>query len=308
MSDPTSPSSLPVSAHGPGEHGHAGVAEAGHDDPMSHVPPGSIWPLLVTIGLMFVPFGVLSVLGVMTGSHWGIGGLNLEHAWVGKLLIGIGAVIFLYCLMGWCNQIIREKRIAHDVVAQQKDLQMFILLFLCGEATAFGAIFGFFYTRRIQDALFGPVISPDFHFGGPTVTYATFMLLFSSVTCEFAHHALVRHKIGLAKLFFVFTILLGIAFLGYQGLEWGELIQRGFTPVSIPSGSSASFAAIFFTGTGFHGLHVSIGLVMLFMVLFRLEAGHFRGRRHFAAVAASWYWHFVDIVWVLLFITVYVVS
>lgn len=280
----------------------------GHDDPMSHVPPGSIWPLLVTLGLMCVPFGVLSVLGVMKNSHWGIGKLTLASPLVGELLITAGGLVFLYCLMAWCNQIIKEKVISHDVIAQQKDLQMFVLLFLCGEATAFGAIFGYFYHRRIMDPGFGPIISPHFHFGGPSVAYATFLLLFSSVTCEFAHHALTRHKIGLAKLFFVFTILLGMAFLGMQGLEWGELIQRGFTPVSIPSGSSASFAAIFFTGTGFHGLHVSIGLVMLFMVLLRLEVGHFRGKRHFAAVAASWYWHFVDIVWVLLFITVYVVS
>jgi cytochrome c oxidase subunit 3 len=149
---------------------------------------------------------------------------------------------------------------------------------------------------------------PGFHFGGPTVAYATFILLFSSVTCEFAHHFLQHHKVGMAKLMFVFTIILGIAFLGFQGYEWGDLIQRGFTPLAIDHGGSSSFAAIFYTGTGFHGLHVSIGLVMLFMVLMRLEAGHFAGKRHFAAVAASWYWHFVDIVWVLLFITVYVVG
>jgi cytochrome c oxidase subunit 3 len=278
-------------------------------DPNTHVPPGSLWPLLVTGGLMLVPFGVLSVLGVMKGSGWGLSStLNLANPWIGKGLLAIGGLVFIYTLMGWCNQIIREKAISHNLIGQQKDLQMFVLLFLCGEATAFGAIFGFFYHRRIFDDAFGPIHSPEFHFGGPTVAYATFILLFSSVTCEFAHHALSRHKIGMAKLFFVFTILLGIAFLGFQGYEWGELIQRGFTPISIPQGGPAAFSAIFYTGTGFHGLHVSIGLVMLFMVLFRLEVGHFRGTRHFAAVAASWYWHFVDIVWVILFITVYVVG
>ncbi len=288
---------------------HPSPAHAeGHEDPMSHVPPGSLWPLLVTGGLTLVPFGVLSVLGAMKGSHWGVGPVNLANPLVGKILIAVGGLVFVYCLMGWCNQIIREKRISHNLIGQQKDLQMFVLLFLCGEFTAFSAIFGFFYHRRVMDEGFGPIHSPDFHFGGPTVAYATFILLFSSVTCEFAHHALTQAKIGLAKLFFVFTILLGIAFLGFQGYEWGELLQRGFTPVSIPEGSSASFAAIFYTGTGFHGLHVSIGLVMLFMVLLRLEVGHFRGKRHFAAVAASWYWHFVDIVWVLLFITIYVVG
>jgi cytochrome c oxidase subunit 3 len=274
-------------------------------DVMGHVPPGSLWPLLVTGGLALVPFGVLSVIGALDTTS-----VTLANPMLGKALIAVGGLIFIYCLMGWCNQIIREKLISHNLIGQQKDLQMFVLLFLCGEATAFGAIFGFFYHRKIMDPSFGPVHSPEFHFGGPTVAYATFILLFSSVTCEFAHHALTRHKIGVAKLFFIFTILLGMAFLGMQGLEWGELLQRGFFPHAMPEGTAgpASFSAIFYTGTGFHGLHVSIGLVMLFMVLFRLEVGHFRGKRHFAAVAASWYWHFVDIVWVALFITVYVVG
>ena len=300
MSDNLAPNHLPTASEHP--------PQAGHEDPMSHVPPGSIWPLLVTLGLMFVPFGVLSVIGNMKNAGWGVGKLSLANPLVGKTLIFGGGLFFVYSLMAWANQIIREKRISHDVLAQQKDLQMFVLLFLCGEATAFGAIFGYFYTRRIVDATFGPIHSPEFTFGGPTVAYATFMLLFSSVTCEFAHHALTRHKVGLAKLFFVFTLMLGVAFLGFQGYEWGELLQRGFTSNAIPSGGPAAFAGIFYTATGFHGLHVSIGLVMLFLVLFRLEVGHFAGKRHFAAVAASWYWHFVDIVWVLLFITVYVVG
>ncbi|MBA2480890.1 MAG: heme-copper oxidase subunit III [Planctomycetes bacterium] len=284
--------------------GHA----AGHEDPMSHVPPGSIWPLILTLGLMLVPFGALSVLGAMKGSGWGVGPINLENPLIGKVLLGIGGLVFIFSLMAWCHQIIREKLISHDLIKQQKDLQMFVLLFLCGEFTAFSAIFGFFYHRKIMDPLFGPIHDPTFHFGGPIVAYATFILLFSSVTCEFAHHALQSHKVGLAKLLFTLTILLGVAFLGFQGFEWGELLQRGFTPISITEGSASSFAAIFYTGTGFHGLHVSIGLVMLFMVLFRLEVGHFRGKRHFSVVAASWYWHFVDIVWVLLFITIYVVG
>ena len=282
---------------------------APHVDPMSHVPPPSLWPLLVTAGLTLVPFGVLSVIGGMEDTAWGIGSvLNLKNPVIGKLLLTVGGLTFIFCLMGWCHQIIREKAISHDVIKQQKDLQMFVLLFLSGEFAAFGAVFGYFYHRRIQDATFGPMHVDGFHFGGPTVAYATFILLFSSVTCEFAHHFLQHHKIGLAKLLFIFTIILGVAFLGFQGYEWGDLIQRGFTPLAIDHGSSASFAAIFYTGTGFHGLHVSIGLVMLFMVLMRLEAGNFAGKRHFAAVAASWYWHFVDIVWVLLFITVYVVG
>lgn len=279
-----------------------GPTVAAHDDPMSHVPPGSLWPLIVASGLLLMPFGVLSVLGVLKNSP--VGPLKDPH--VGVFILFGSGLVFLFALMGWGHQIIREKRIAHDVVQQQKDLQLFILLFLCGELAAFGAIFGFFYHRHVNDPAFGPI--PGMHFGGPLVAFATFILLSSSVTCEFAHHALVHGKILAARLLFLATIVLGAIFLGMTGFEWGELIHRGFTPQAIGEASPAVFAAIFYTSTGFHAMHVATGLIMLFMVLLRLETGHFKGKRHFAAVAASWYWHFVDIVWVILFISVYVVQ
>lgn len=282
------------------DHPHASA----HDDPMSHVPPGSIWPLVVAIGLTLVPFGTVSVLGALRGTPWG----PLSDPGVGLLMLLAGAGILGFGLMAWGHQIISEKILAHDPHQQQKDLQLFVLLFLCGELAAFGAVFAFFYHRHFQDPTFGPPHLPGFHFGGPLVAFATFLLLSSSVTCELAHHALEKGRLLTARLLFVATILLGVAFLGFQGFEWGELIQRGFTPKALGEGGAATFSAIFYTATGFHGLHVAIGLVMLFMVQLRLEVGHFRGKRTFSAVAASWYWHFVDIVWVLLFITVYVVG
>jgi cytochrome c oxidase subunit 3 len=279
------------------------AGEPAHEDPMSHVPPGSIWPLLATVCLSVVPFGVVSVLGVF--NHTPVGWLSDPD--FGKVILIGGGAGFLFFLMCWCNQVIREKTISHDVLAQQKDLQAFILLFLCGELMAFAAVFGYFYHQRIFLEGFGPVEGMEF--GGPTVAYATFILIFSSVTCEFAHHALQAQRIGMAKFLFASTIVLGVAFLGFQGYEWGVLMEKGFVPIggSLDNTPAASFASCFFVGTGFHGLHVAIGLVMLFLVLMRLEFGHFHGKRHFAVNAASWYWHFVDIVWVLLFITVYVV-
>lgn len=294
----------------PAAAGHPGPTAPGHlldehgNDPNSHIPPPSLWPLLVTVGLTMMPFGVVSILGGLPG--WG----PLGYPLFGVALLLAGTTIFVACLMGWCHQIIREKPISHNPAAQQRDLQYFVLLFLTGELMAFGAVFGYFYYRHAVDPNFGPPHGADFHFGGPLVAYATFVLLSSSITCEIAHHALQKHQVNLAKFMFVVTILLGIGFLGCMGYEWGEFIRRGFYPLhpSIADSSHSAFAAIFYTGTGFHGLHVAIGLVMLFMVLARLQAGHFAAHRHFAAVAASWYWHFVDIVWVLLFITVYVVG
>ena len=132
----------------------APAPEAHHDDPMSHVPPGSLWPFLVMIGLVIAPFGVLSVLGALKTTA--IAG-PLADERVGIALILVASLIFAYSLMGWAHQIISEKRIAHDVVQQQKDLQLFILLFLCGEAAAFGAIFGYYYHRQLHDVTFGPI-------------------------------------------------------------------------------------------------------------------------------------------------------
>ena len=277
----------------------------GHEDPMSHVPPPSLWPLLVTGGLTLLPFGVISLLGTLDKSPiWG----PFTNPTFGLVVLLLGSLIFVVCLMGWCHQVIKEKLISHDVSKQQKDLQSFILLFLTGELAAFGAVFGYFYHQAVFYDDFGPV--HGMHFATPLVAYATFILLFSSVTCEFAHHALQAHQVLKAKILFLATIVLGTIFLGMQGYEWGELIQKGFYPVggSLDGHGSSAFASLFYVGTGFHGLHVAIGLVMLFMVLMRLEFGHFTGKRHFSVVAASWYWHFVDIVWVLWFITVYVVG
>ena len=122
-----------------------------------------------------------------------------------------------------------------------------------------------------------------------------------------AHHALAHGQHLKARLLIIATILLGTIFLGFQGFEYGELIEHGFWPGLMENNSSNSYATIFFVATGFHGFHVLTGLVMLSLVYLRLELNHFTQQRHFSFIAASWYWHFVDIVWVLLFITVYVV-
>jgi len=274
----------------------------GHDDPMSHVPPPSPWPLITAAGLLVAPFGIVSLLGGLKG--WPV----IGSPGTGLVAMLGGFAIFLVGLMGWAHQIIVEKKISHDPAAQQKDLQLFILLFLVGELAAFGAVFGFIFHRNYYDESFGPPHVDGFHFGGAKAAIATFILLSSSVSCEFAHHAVEHGRLALGRALLIGTVILGAVFLGFQGFEWGEFIQRGFYPMNISEGGVSAFAAAFYTGTGFHGLHVAIGLVMLCMAWFRLEAGGFRDGRTFTLTAASWYWHFVDIVWVLLFITIYVLS
>jgi len=279
-----------------------------HEDPMSHVPPPSFWPLIAGIAL---------VLFCCAFTSWVIAyGPNVSAermTWMDELftivppslqIIG-GLVLLFFALMGWGHQIIREKRIAHDLLGQQRDLKLFIKLFLVSEFAAFAAIFAYFYIRRFFSEDFG---TPEhIHLGGPLVAFATFLLLSSSVTCEVAHHALAQGKFVKARLMMIITMLLGVVFLGLQGFEYGELMAHHFWPTMMQNDPHNSYATIFFVSTGFHGLHVLTGLVMLFLVYLRLEMSHFTKQRHFSFIAASWYWHFVDIVWVLLFITVYVV-
>lgn len=270
-----------------------------HDDPWSHVPPPSIWPFLVGLSLVLFGTGMLMSMPE-SGSFFSISGSPV-------LIAGVLGVMFT--LMGWGHQIIKEKRIAHDLDQQQTDLKFFVKLFLVSEFMAFSAVFGYFYLRTFAvDPEFFK-LPPGMPHGGALVAFATFLLLSSSVTCELAHHAVMHNQWFKARMLMLTTLVLGVIFLGFQGMEYGLLYEHGFWPTTMGAEDNpfTSYVATFFIGTAFHGLHVLTGLVMLFLVYVRMEAGHFTGKRHFAMVAASWYWHFVDIVWILLFITVYVV-
>ncbi len=291
-----------------------------HDDPWSHVPPPSIWPFLVSLSLIILPFGMLTSMGAFdwagenladpqwaekasgwdtfTASIWS--GVN---ALAPLLLLG-SLTAFFFCIMGWAHQIIKEKPLSHDSNQQQLDLKFFTKMFLISETMAFSAIFGYLY---ITNYIGGTLIKPeDIHLGGTLVAVSTILLITSSVTCEFAMMALHKGNKNAARALLLFTIVLGVIFLGCQGYEYGELIIEGFTPKAIGENKHNAFATLFYTSTGFHGFHVLTGLVMLFLVWFRMELGHFDAHRHFSAYAASLYWHFVDVIWILLFISVYV--
>lgn len=268
-----------------------------HDDPMSHVPPPSFWPLGVGIGL---------ILFCVVGTLWMHASRSPEFTLPGtSFLLAVAGLAVLVPLMGWCHQVIKEKRIAHDLDQQQSDLKLFTKLFIVSELTAFASIFAYFYIRWALDgATFQP--PENLNLGGPLVALGTMLLLSSSVTCEFAHHAAVEGKMGRARGFLAATVVLGLIFLGLQGMEYGELIGWGFTPAAIGDSAGNSFSTLFYVATGFHGFHVLTGLVMIFLVLIRMQMGHMTARRHFSMIAASWYWHFVDVVWIALVLTVYV--
>ncbi|MFP5429094.1 MAG: cytochrome c oxidase subunit 3, partial [Gammaproteobacteria bacterium] len=122
-----------------------------------------------------------------------------------------------------------------------------------------------------------------------------------SVTITIAHHALRKDHRGPLKLWLGLTIVLGLSFLALQAYEYYE----AYTHLGLTLGSGI-YGATFFMLTGFHGAHVTLGTLILIVMFCRVLRGHFNADKHFGFEAASWYWHFVDVVWVGLFIFVYV--
>jgi cytochrome c oxidase subunit 3 len=132
----------------------------------------------------------------------------------------------------------------------------------------------------------------------PTINTA--LLLTSGVTLTFAHHALrVNHR-NIAAMWLALTVVLGVTFLGVQIYEY----SHAYSDLNLKL-SSGIFGSTFFMLTGFHGFHVFVGAMMLGVVLLRLLRGHFKPDHHFAFEGAAWYWHFVDVVWIGLYILVY---
>lgn len=129
----------------------------------------------------------------------------------------------------------------------------------------------------------------------------TILLVTSSFTVTFAHHALRKNKRGPLKIWLALTILLGAVFIFFQAEEYVHAYQE----LGLTLGSGI-YGATFFMLTGFHGAHVTLGAIILTVMLVRILRGHFNADHHFGFEAASWYWHFVDVVWIGLFIFVYV--
>src|SRR5690606_10395535 len=128
----------------------------------------------------------------------------------------------------------------------------------------------------------------------------TLILLTSGATLTWAHHGLLKNKRSQLKNGLLLTVLLGAIFMGFQVYEY----MHAYSDLNLRL-TSGIYGSTFYLLTGFHGLHVTIGAIMLAVMYFRSRAGHFTPESHFAFEAAAWYWHFVDVVWLFLFVVVY---
>jgi cytochrome c oxidase subunit III len=226
-------------------------------------------------------------------------------------------------LFGWFGTVIGESE--HRLYNSKVDtsFRWSMSWFIFSEVMFFAAFFGaLFYIRNLSvpglgDAITGRILWPEYASQWPTVgpyfreqfspmgamgipLLNTIILLTSGGTLTIAHHALKAGSRGALKFWLAVTILLGFTFLGFQAYEY----QHAYTELNLKL-STGVYGSTFFMLTGFHGLHVTIGAIMLAVVLGRVFRGHFDAEHHFAFEAAAWYWHFVDVVWLLLFVLVY---
>jgi cytochrome c oxidase subunit III len=187
---------------------------------------------------------------------------------------------------------------AGDDHAFEKISRFGMSVFLCSEAMLFAGLIGTYMVLRIIQ---GDVWIPE---GKPVLpvlltSFNTLLLVLSSVTFHFSEEALKKGTKGAVSLL-VATIILGAAFVGIQYYEWSHMLHEGAW-----FDSGLHYTSCFFVLTGFHGFHVFVGVLLLTVCLFRLLMGHFTAEKHSFFGNVGLYWHFVDVVWILLWIIVY---
>lgn len=214
-------------------------------------------------------------------------------------LIGI-SLLALTCYQWW-RDISREGALQglHTSIVI-KGLRWGIILFITSEVLFFFSFFWAFFHRSLAPTVeiglkWPPTgVTPFNPFQVPLLN--TIILLSSGVTVTWAHHAIIENNHSQAVIGLIVTIILGIYFTSLQALEYWE------APFTI---SDSSYGSTFFIATGFHGIHVIIGSTFLLICLLRLISFHFSASHHFGFEAAAWYWHFVDVVWLFLYISIY---
>lgn len=261
-----------------------------------HLVRPSAWPLVTALALGLM---VLGLLFLMHDTTIKISESLSIH--FGNKLFFVGVLSVLGCMYGWWRDVINEGVVekAHTSVAKL-GFRYGMVLFIISEVFFFFAFFwAFFHSALLPGAGIEGVFPPKsitpmdpFHF--PFLM--TLILLLSGCTVTWAHHAFIENNLKEAKRGLICTVALGVIFSCLQAYEY----------LHAPFGfKDTVYASVFYMATGFHGLHVLIGTIFLFVCLLRTYRGDFTQKDHFGFEAAAWYWHFVDVVWLFLFIAVY---
>nr|YP_010925362.1 cytochrome c oxidase subunit 3 [Neoporphyra dentata]WKD83568.1 cytochrome c oxidase subunit 3 [Neoporphyra dentata]BDB33257.1 cytochrome c oxidase subunit 3 [Neoporphyra dentata] len=231
-----------------------------------------------------------------------LGGVMYMHAYNnGGYLLLSGFSLLFFTMFSWWRDVTREATFSgHHTGAVQKGLRYGVLLFIVSEVLFFFAFFwAFFHSSLAPSIDIGSMWPPKgiVVFSPWEVPFLnTIILLLSGCSVTWAHHSIVAGYKKQATISLVITIVLATIFTGFQGFEYSV---ANFTL------SDGVYGSTFYMATGFHGFHVFIGTVFLSICLFRLLKSHLTQQHHFGFEAAAWYWHFVDVVWLFLFISIY---
>ena len=278
-----------------------------------YVPPTSKWPVLgsLALGLMLIGFGMILVHG-MNG-----------------IMMALGFVALLTVMGLWFRDVIKESRGGLYDAQMDRSFRQGMAWFIFSEVMFFGAFFGaLFYVRTFalpwldgegakgvaallwpEFTASWPLMEPPGDVAGPREVLSpwqlplvnTLILVGSSITLTVAHEGLKEGMRETTRNWLLVTVLLGLSFIIIQGVEYYEAYHH--YGITLETGI---YGSTFFLLTGFHGAHVIIGATILAVMLLRILRGHFAAENHFGFEAACWYWHFVDVVWVGLFLFVYV--
>lgn len=280
------------------------------------IPAPSQWPILGSLSLFFILVGVINIL---------------HTNWYGHYLLAGGLILLIFMLQGWFSVVIHESTLGLHSKQMDRTYRWGMVWFIASEVAFFSAFFGvLFYARIISVPTLGGIVGsgethkllwPGFQsvwplltnpnptlFKGPHEVISTwgipalntFILLSSAVAVTWAHWALEKNNRQLLNLGLMITIVLGLLFVSLQAYEYHEAYSHMQLTLS-----SGIYGTTFFMLTGFHALHVTLGLIMLMVIFIRCLKGHFQPEHQFGFEAVSWYWHFVDVIWLFLFVFVY---
>ncbi|NMG75971.1 cytochrome c oxidase subunit 3 [Aromatoleum diolicum] len=272
------------------------------------VPEPSTYPIFGSLALLLFGGGAAMWLNGVAAGPW---------------LFFLGIAVLVYMLFGWFGQVVRESEGGKYGKKVDRSFRWSMGWFIFSEVMFFAAFFGALFYARVLSVPWlatgdtAELLWQGFAGGWPTAgpdkpdpftpmeawgipAINTLILLTSGATLTWAHHSLVKEKRGQLKLGLLITILLGLLFLSLQIYEY----RHAYAELNLRL-DTGIYGSTFYLLTGFHGLHVTVGAIMLTVMLFRALAGHFRPDSHFGFEAAAWYWHFVDVVWLMLFVVVY---
>ena len=282
--------------------------------PYYYVPHPSRHPAMAAFGLFLL---ILGAGQWINGEEWG------------KYSLFAGLIWFLVVLYQWFSEAIHESESGQFGHKIDLSFRWSMTWFIFSEVMFFGAFFSALWWARVHSVpMLGnsenALLWPGFKAVWPSIaagvtaspagiiepfqtmtpfwlpTINTALLLSSGVTLTIAHHALLENQRAKTIQFMWLTVLLGVIFLGVQGYEYFHAYHEMNLKLS-----SGVYGSTFFMLTGFHGFHVFVGMLMLLFVTLRLRSGHFTADNHFGFEGAAWYWHFVDVVWLGLYILVY---